>query len=174
MAGDPIIKAKEAMKKFVGEMNEEFTKIGVLAFSDKTKMVVKPTNEYAQVIKGIDKIAVGEVGYGNAAEPFTDASNELQIGRFGKKKESIRYLIVLTDGVWSNSRHAVKQAQNCHKEGIEVIALGFGGADYKFLKEIASTDEFASITNLTELAGSFSKIAQVIGDSTPGSSIKMY
>ena len=53
------------------------------------------------------------------------------------------------------------------------MALGFGGADYQFLKQIASTDEFASLTNLSELTGSFSKIAQAIGESTPGSGIKI-
>ncbi len=174
MSGTPIAKAKEAMKEFVGQMDSDFTKIGVLAFADRTQMAVKPTNDYKQVIRGIDKIAVGGVGICNAAEPFTDAHNELRLGRFDKNKEKIRYLIVLTDGVWDNPREAVKQAHVCHKEGIEVMALGFGGADYKFLKEIASTDEFASLTNLTELTGSFSKIAQAIGDSTPGSGIKMF
>ena len=53
------------------------------------------------------------------------------------------------------------------------MALGFGGADYEFLKQIASTDEFASLTNLSELTGSFSKIAQAIGESTPGSGIRL-
>ena len=87
--------------------------------------------------------------------------------------DTLNHLVVLTDGVWDNPRQDIRQAQSCHKEGIEVMALGFGGADYKFLKEIASTDEFASLTNLAELTGSFSKIAQAIGDSTPGSGIKM-
>ena len=43
------------------------------------------------------------------------------------------------------------------------MALGFGTADKAFLKKIASTDEFASFTQLSELGGSFSKIAQAIG-----------
>lgn len=173
MSGGPVAKAQEAMKEFVSQMDSEFTKIGVLAFADRTKMVVKPTKDYKQVIRGIDKIEVGEVGICNGAEPFTDANKELQVGRFDRNKDRIRYLVVLTDGIWDNPRHAIRQAQSCHREGIEVMALGFGGADYKFLKEIASTDEFASLTNLTELAGSFSKIAQAIGDSTPGKGIRM-
>ena len=82
-------------------------------------------------------------------------------------------MVVLTDGVWDNPHSAVRKAKRCHSEGIEVMALGFGGADERFLKQIASTDEFASLTNLSELTGSFSKIAQAIGDSTPGSDLKM-
>ena len=150
-----------------------YTKIGVLAFADRTRMVVKPTTDYRQVVRAIDKIAVGEVGYCNEAEPFTDANRELQVGKFNRNKDIIRYIVVLTDGVWNYPEYAVRQAHICHNEGIEVMALGFGGADYNFLKKIASIDEFASLTDLAELSGSFSKIAQVIGDNTPGSSIKM-
>ena len=52
---------------------------------------------------------------------------------------------------------------------IEVIALGFGSAVKAFLESIASIDEFASLTDLSELSGSFSKIAQTIGDGSGGS-----
>ena len=51
------------------------------------------------------------------------------------------------------------------------MALGFGDADYSFLKKIASTDEFASVTNLANLGGSFSKIAQAIGEGSTGLSM---
>lgn len=173
MSGNPVAKAQEAMREFVRQMDADFTKIGLLAFADHTKMVVKPTNDFKRVIKGIDQIEVGDVGICNRAEPFSDAYSELKMSRFDTNKDKIRYLVVLTDGVWDDPEYAVKQAKSCHKKGIEVMALGFGGADYKFLKQIASTDEFASLTNLSELTGSFSKIAQAIGDSTPGSGLKM-
>lgn len=173
MSGKPVQKAQVAMREFVNKMDSDFTKVGLLAFADRTKMLVKPTNDYKQVIRGIDKIEVGDVGICNRAEPFTDAYGEWKYSRFDTNKDKIRYLVVLTDGVWDEPGYAIKQAKSCHKEGIEVIALGFGGADYSFLKQIASTDEFALLTNLSELTGSFSKIAQAIGDSTPSSEIKM-
>lgn len=173
MSGNPVAKAQDAMKGFVKKLNPEFTKIGLLAFADRTKMVVKPTNDFMKVIRGVESIDVGDVGICNRAEPFTDAFDELKISRFDKNKDKIRYLVVLTDGVWDNPHSAVRKAKRCHSEGIEVMALGFGGADERFLKQIASTDEFASLTNLSELTGSFSKIAQAIGDSTPGSDLKM-
>ena len=68
-------------------------------------------------------------------------------------------------------RQAINAAKKCHKSGIEVIALGFGSADHVFLKKIASTDEFASITDLSDLGGSFSKIAQAIGEGSTGLSV---
>ena len=173
MSGDPVKKAQDAMIEFVNQMDPDFAKVGVLSFADRTKMVIKPTDDFKKVIREINYIEVGDVGICNGAEPFTEALSTLQISRFDKNKDKVRYLVVLTDGVWDNPGYAVKQAKRCHSDGIEVMALGFGGADYGFLKQIASTDEFASLTNLSDLTGSFSKIAQAIGDSTPGSGLKM-
>lgn len=164
MSGYPVKKAKEAIREFIYQMDSDFTKVGVLAFADYSKMVVKPTNDFRYVVDSIDKLKVGDVGICNEAEPFTDTYRELKLSRYDSKHNKIRYLVVLTDGVWDRPAAAIRQAKVCHKEGIEVMALGFGGADEKFLKKIASTDDFAALTNLSELTDSFSKIAQVIGD----------
>lgn len=167
MSGKPVSKAQEAMKEFVGQMEPDYTKIGMLVFADRVKVAVKPTDNYKHLIEYIDRIEVGEVGYGNDAEPFS--ISRLTLGcKSGRSDDRIRYLVVLTDGVWSNPEKAIEEAQKCHREGIEVMALGFGGADKAFLKRIASTEDFASLTNLANLSGSFSKIAQAIGDKGTG------
>jgi len=173
MSGKPVEKAQEAMIEFVEQMDPDYIKIGLMSFADRTKMVIKPTEDFTKVKNAINGINVGDVGICNGAEPFTDARNTLCGGRLKDKSEVIKYLVVLTDGVWENPTFAIKQAQMCHRQEIEVMALGFGGADYKFLKEIASTDDFASLTNLTDLSGSFSKIAQAIGDNTSSNGIRM-
>lgn len=168
MSGSPVEKAKEAMEQFVRELGSENAKIGLLSFADKVRLVVKPTKNEKQVIQAIRSIHVGEVGGGNSAEPFTDALFILK-RRLFTKEDIARYLIVLTDGAWNNPTQAITKAKQCHAEGIEVIALGFGSAVKAFLESIASIDEFASLTDLSELSGSFSKIAQTIGDGSGGS-----
>lgn len=168
MSGSPVEKAKEAMEQFVRELGSENAKIGLLSFADKVRLVVKPTKNEKQVIQAIRSIHVGEVGGGNSAEPFTDALSILK-RRLFTKEDIARYLIVLTDGAWNNPTQAITKAKQCHAEGIEVIALGFGSAVKAFLESIASIDEFASLTDLSELSGSFSKIAQTIGDGSGGS-----
>lgn len=173
MSGTPIKKAQDAMIEFVNQMDPGFAKVGLLAFADESKIVINPTNQFQKVKQEIKSIETVDVGGANRAEPFTDALDALRMSGFNKKKDKIRYLVVLTDGRWFDPEYAIQQAKKCHKDGIEVMALGFGGADYDFLKQIASTDEFASLTNLTDLTGSFSKIAQAIGDSAPGSGLRM-
>lgn len=168
MSGSPVEKAKEAMEQFVRELGSANAKIGLLSFADKVRLVVKPTENEKQVIQAIRSIHVGEVGSGNSAEPFTDALFILK-RRLFTKEDIARYLVVLTDGAWYNPTQAITKAKQCHAEGIEVIALGFGSADKAFLERIASIDEFASLTDLSELSGSFSKIAQTIGDGSGGS-----
>lgn len=168
MSGSPVEKAKEAMEQFVRELGSANAKIGLLSFADKVRLVVKPTKNEKQVIQAIRSIHVGEVGGGNSAEPFTDALSTLK-RRLFTKEDIARYLVVLTDGAWNNPTQAITKAKQCHAEGIEVIALGFGSAVKAFLESIASIDEFASLTDLSELSGSFSKIAQTIGDGSGGS-----
>ena len=164
MSGQPLNEAKKAMKKFVDEMDSDYVRIGVIPFANNVECELRPTDNYSSVKRVIDKLEIGEkYGYGNSAHPFDQAYSYLN-----KSKAEIKYIIVLTDGVWSYTDNAIAAAKKCHKAEIEVMALGFGTADYNFLKKIASTDEFASLTDLADLGGSFSKIAQTIGEGSTG------
>lgn len=170
MSGEPTKKAMAAMDDFVKEMDSTYTRIGVMAFADSTKVILQPTDDFRIVHSTISKLESVDVGICNDAEPFTAAYGVLN-GGFMKQESDIKYIVVLTDGCWSNTSSAINAAHKCHKAGIEVMALGFGSADKSFLKKIASTDKFASITDLSNLGGSFSKIAQAIGEGSTGLSV---
>ena len=166
MYGEPTRKAMSAMKDFVKQMDSDIVRIGLVAFADSTRTLVKPTDDYRAVINTIANIESVDVGGGTSAEPFT-----LSYSCHVNDDSDVKYIVVLTDGCWFNTQDAIQKAKQCHKAGIEIMALGFGSADYGFLKKIASTDEFASLTDLSNLGGSFSKIAQVIGETSTGISM---
>lgn len=167
MSGIPLKEAQKAMKKFVSEMDRSFVKIGVIPFANSANCELLPTSDYYKVERTIDKLEISDkYGYGNNAHPF-----DLSYSKLVKSSADIKYIIVLTDGMWAYTDKAISSAKRCHKSGIEVMALGFGAADYDFLKKIASTDEFASLTDLSDLGGSFSKIAQVIGEGSTSLSV---
>lgn len=170
MSGEPTRKAMNAMDDFVKQMDSDYTRIGIIAFADTTKVILQPTDDFKAVHSTISRLESVDVGICNDAEPFTSAYGALN-GGFMKKESDIKYIVVLTDGCWNNTSTAISAAKKCHKAGIEVMALGFGSADHAFLKKIASTDEFASITDLSDLGGSFSKIAQAIGEGSTGLSV---
>lgn len=121
------------------------TRIGMIPFADKANCEVSPTEDFHKIKRTIDKLDIGDrYGYGNSAHPLDLGYRELQ-----KRPVDVKYMVVLTDGMWGCCDAAISAAQKCHKAGIEVMALGFGTADHAFLKKIASTDAFASITDLS-------------------------
>lgn len=164
MSGTPLEEAQMAMKKFVNKMDSSFTKIGLIPFANQVECKLSPTDNYKKVKYAIDRLEISEkYGYGNSGQPF-----DLSYAELTKSSADIKYIVVLTDGMWSYTEKAISAAKKCHKAGIEVMALGFGTADYNFLKKIASTDEFALLTDLADLVGTFSKIAQAIGEDSIG------
>ena len=156
MSGQPLRQAKEAAHEFIKKLDLTSTSIGLLLFADSVKVSQALCQNALSLEKGINAWAIGEVGYGNATQPFTEALKSLAA------REDPRFLIVLTDGVWSDQALAIKEAQLCKKEGIEIIAIGFDGADKQFLQKIATSDANALHTNAGNLTASFSKIAQVL------------
>lgn len=159
MAGGPLRKAKAAIKELIAGLDLGNVKLGLVVFAESTDYFMKITDNYREIIKRVDDMDTGVVGYGTSAEPFTTAMAAL--GRFNNKK----YILVLTDGAWSYRDKAIQQAKTCRSQGIEIIAIGFGAADHSFLQEIASSSENAMMTSLENLTQSFVNIAQVVSTS---------
>jgi hypothetical protein len=120
--------------------------------------------------RAIHSLAIGRTGYGNLGHPFDEIYSRLE------QAPGIRYAIVLADGVWVRQDIAIRQAKRCHEAGIEIIAIGFGGADRDFLAKIASSSEQSFFTDMGRLAETFSTIAQELtesgGEKRPGSKLR--
>ncbi|MDR1925069.1 MAG: Hsp70 family protein [Planctomycetaceae bacterium] len=171
MCGDPINEAIKAAHRFVNEIDLTHCSVGLMMVADRVLMLCYPTQNSKEIGRAIDTLnrpsdipsenIYGaplnlDAGVGNAAQPFTEARQCFD------NIDGIKFMLVLADGVWDNQPYAVQEAKKCHADGIEVAALGFGGADKKFLHDIASCEENAIFTNMNQLGESFSKIAQVI------------
>lgn len=159
MSGSPLRAAQDAALGFLQNTDLGHCAIGIIAFSDRTKTTLKATQNAKKIEAAIRALSVGETGYGNDTDPFDELHKLL------KKVDGQRFGIVLADGAWFHQDVAVQKAKRCHKEEIEVIAIGFGGADKQFLNEIASTDEGSFFTSQEGLVETFSTIAQVLTES---------
>ncbi len=172
MSGQPLKEAKKAALGFLKNSDLSHCSIGIIAFSDSVKTKVKATQNAKRIKMAIDELTACETGVCNDAHPFDEIYNLLH------RTDGRRFSIVLADGVWSYQDKAVKQAKKCHSDNIEIIAIGFGGADKGFLQAIASSDEECFYTSMEGLVETFSTIAQVLtetggGEALSGSDNKM-
>ncbi|HET8799433.1 MAG TPA: Hsp70 family protein [Thermoanaerobaculia bacterium] len=156
MSGAPLAEAKKAAHGFLQNTDLTHASIGVIAFSDNVRTKLKASQNARAIERAIDELRVGETGGGNEGHPF-DEIHGLYRGRSGR-----RFAIVLADGVWSRQDRAIQRAKVCHAAGIDVIAIGFGSADRKFLRAIASSDESSFFTSMSGLVETFTTIAQVL------------
>ncbi len=156
MSGQPICDAKKAAKGFLENLDLASSSLGVIAFSNDVRVKLEASQNAAKIENAIEGLESCETGVGNSGHPFDEGLSLL------KDVEGRRFLIVLADGMWSYQDKAINQAKKCHKESIEVIAIGFGGADEAFLKDIASMEEAGIFTSQDHLTETFSTIAQVI------------
>lgn len=164
MSGGPLIEAQKAATEFIEKLDLSNTSVALMPFADRVIVNQELTQNANKLLSGIknwsELMEKGTVGYGNSTHPFNDALRLL------KDHEDPRFVIVLADGVWSYQELAIKSAKLCADDCIEIIAIGFGGADETFLKAIATSDENALFTNLEGLVTSFSKIAQVLTETS--------
>ena len=165
MSGTPIQEARKAALGFLKNSDLSHCSIGIIAFSDTVKTKLAGTQNAKKIKTAINNLTECETGVCNAAHPF-DELLSLMSGIEGR-----RFGIVLADGVWEHQNRAVKQAKKCHSNGIDIIAVGFGGADKKFLKDIASSDEDSFYTSMEGLVETFLTIAQVLTETGGGSTI---
>lgn len=162
MSGAPLAEAKKSAMGFLHNIDLTHCSLGIIAFADRVKTKLEASQNARKIEKAINELNIGETGGGNDAHPFDEALRLLS------QASGPAFLITLADGVWSHQNRAVEQAKKCHQQGIEIIAVGFGGADKDFLKAIASSDEGSFFTSLGELAETFSSIAQVLTESGGG------
>jgi len=161
MSGRPIKEARRAASGLISRLDLAHVSVGLIAFSDDARLKCDLCQNARQLESALQNIKVGETGGGNSSHPFTLAHGELQ-------GDEPRFLIVLTDGVWSDQPAAIKAAKHLQSCGVETIAIGFGGADSEFLRQIASSSENALFTDLSKLHESFCNIAQVMTQAHSG------
>ncbi|MGE4182777.1 MAG: Hsp70 family protein [Limisphaerales bacterium] len=162
MSGDPLAEAKKAALEFLRNTDLSHCSLGVIAFSDTVRTKLEATQSARQIQLAINNLEACETGVSNAAHPFDEVHSLL------KSVKGRRFAITLADGVWSDQSQAIERAKACHQANIDVIAIGFGGADQDFLRQIASSDEASFFTSMSGLVETFSTIAQVLTETGGG------
>lgn len=188
MSGSPLDKAKSAMRAFVDEFPPNSARIGVIFFSDKNLVVQEPTCDYDAVRNAIERARadVFDLGYGNEADPFGFVYDEVLAAgdvlrmrassttgllkkvakrakqAFGGGDDPYTCLVVLTDGVWYHQDWSRANARSLADRGVDIVAVGFGAADERFLRDVATKDDYAALVGVNALQETFTKIGRAL------------
>lgn len=152
-------KVRDAAVQFVKKLDLSYVKVGVLEFESYVHTRLTPVNDEGQIMTVLNSLADG----GGTEEPLTKAYSLLS------GHDTIRYIVVMTDGAWCNADRAINVADMCRKEGIEIMTMGIGyGVNKSFLDKISTTDDYTIMTDTNSMVSAFSNIGQVIAQKTSG------
>lgn len=166
MSGAPLKEAKLAAQSFVEKLDLTNTSIGLAVVADKVQVIQGLCQNAKKLNRAIKSLEIGIAGFGNGSQPFSEMQKQL------KRCKGLKFVVVLADGVWERQNYAVSEAKRCHENDIDIVAIGFGSADEKFLKAIASSEESALLTDLSHLVDSFDRIAQVLNNNIERSDLR--
>ncbi len=155
---DHLEEVQSAIRDFILAFSGEFTKICLIGFGDKSRILQPMTFDDEEILAAVDKLKINAFGRGTSANPFDDVKEVMET------EKGAKYAIILTDGIWGNRNMAADEARECRSEMINVFAVGFGKADRSFLKQIATLDEGAMYTTINNLGKTINTIATAIID----------
>lgn len=161
---DRIPKAQQAAREFVKEFNMEQTYISIISFATTTSVVSKWSNHPRDIENGI--LAIGywtKDGGGTSAKPI-----ETHYRSFSK--DCLRFMVILTDGYWSNQSSEEHAADIAKADGVIIYGIGIGDADEEFLKRI-STDKGRKV-DIGKLTETFKEVASSIATEIAEKSLK--
>ncbi len=154
MAGRAIKQAKTAAHEFVSKIDLRSSEISIIGFESRVHVMCYLSHDEHEISRAIDKLS----DKGGTNSPLDHCYNTL------RNSNNKPVIVLLTDGEWFDQDKALITAQTCKNAGIDIIAVGFGSADKRFLEKIATV---SMMTDINSLVDSFSTIATEL--STNGS-----
>ena len=154
MSGAPLREAKNAGKEFVKKCDLAHMSIGVIEFGSRANLIIAPNQNAKKINTAIEKLSIS--GSTNMTDAIQTTHRELN------NVDDPRFIVLLTDGSPNSRSDAENAALAARNDGIEIIAIGTGGADKEYLKRISSSDENAVFAQSGDVVQTFSKIAQVL------------
>jgi len=152
MSGEPIRLAREAIRDFVKQLDLSRFNVSIVNFANRGKFECRNENNIRSIDKAVSSLAVDTCGNGNEETPLSSFGNKFS------EKDRKRIIVVLTDGVWDNQTREETSAKKLIADEVTIYAIGFGGADERFLNKIAS-EKGARKIDLSRLSETFVEIA---------------
>jgi len=155
MVGEPIEKAREAVRDFLKQINLSQVTVSILNFADTGRFLCQNEKNINNINNAIPFLDIETCGIGNDETPMH------KYGNMFSSKDIGRFIVLLTDGVWNDQPTEERAAERLKADGITIYAVGLGGSDDNFLNKIAS-EKGARKIDLSKLSQTFVEIANSI------------
>lgn len=163
MSGNPLMEAQKAARGFVDKCDLANMSVGLISFGGYGKMRLECCQNAKSIINAINGLYVSG---------STDMTDGINIGYNALKDlKGPRFIILLTDGSPDNQTSAETAAKACRGAGIGIVTIGTGGADFNYLRRLATSDESNIFSKLGNLVATFGHIAQVLTETGGGMQI---
>jgi molecular chaperone DnaK len=156
MTGPPLEEAQTAAREFLARCDFTTMEVGLISFSTFVALQAQATSNVRRLHAAVYRLE---------AEGSTNLTDALEMAR-GQlvATDRKRYVVILTDGYPDAPESAIEQALKAREQGIEIVAIGTGGADRDYLRRLASSEQASIFAKSGELVGTFGHIARVIAE----------
>ncbi|GAA1662920.1 hypothetical protein GCM10009745_00640 [Kribbella yunnanensis] len=160
MAGTGIAAARQAALSYVNSLPGDVL-AGLLTFSDRPRLVVKPTTSRNSVRNALARVqASGDTALYDAVRAAADALASTQLGAGAQRR-----LVVLSDGVDTSSKATLGSVTGRLAAGhipADVVAFRYGNGDRSAAQQIASAAGGRTLTaqSAPELTAAFAEVAR--------------
>ena len=163
--------AKDAACAFVDMLGDD-DRAGVVKFHSKGRSyepyckLVQPLESNKNAVKNVIKNTLGASGGTPMGEGLDRALDHLESHH--ARENSVKAIIMLTDGWWNMGCNPIEQAYRAKSDGIPIYTIGWGGVNESALREIAeiSGGEFYKAATGDDLREIYEEIAKKISNIT--------
>lgn len=151
---ESLPEAVAGASKFFRDAMEKRYHVGLIRFSSDASLSLNPTRDLSAMESALRSLSVD--GSTNMTGAIDLAAHCLSIGTFP------RAMVVVTDGCPDNEATALAAADRARKAGIDIIAIGTGGANQTFLSALASRSDLGVKVARQQLAETISSAARLL------------
>jgi len=133
MVGDKLEQAQNGAIDFAKDALRKEYAVGLISFNTTARHLCETTYDIGLLKNQIR--AMHAIGSTNMAEAIRMAHHHLN------RPDTIRVIVIATDGLPDNAHDALKEATNAKKDKIDIITIGTDDANQEFLKRLATRSE---------------------------------
>ena len=155
MAGDKLVRAKNGAIDFAETAFNDGYAVCLVSFSDDVSHLCSPISKIHDLSAAVSRLQV------QGGTNLTPAIEEV-IARFEGKSDTLRAMVIVTDGLTSNPQDALRAADRAKQLGISILTIGTDDADIDFLSKLASDTSLATKVSSDVLEETISSAAKML------------